>query len=78
MQQGWRGQTLCFIKVQFIFTKWAEVRAKAEYIKTLGSLHLKSFRSSLKYHHLWVTLYIDFAYYRVTQYSRSMKRLYGV
>ena len=26
MQQGWRGQTLCFIKVQFTFTKEAELR----------------------------------------------------
>ena len=30
------------IKVQFIFPNLAEVRAKAEYIKTLGSSHLKS------------------------------------
>ena len=27
LQQGCRGQTLCFIKVVFTFTKWAKVRA---------------------------------------------------
>ena len=27
VQQGWRGQTLCFIQVEFTFTKGAEVRA---------------------------------------------------
>ena len=26
VQQGWRGQTLCFIYVQFTFTKGAEMR----------------------------------------------------
>ena len=26
MQQDWRGQTLCFIEVEFTFTKWADLR----------------------------------------------------
>ena len=34
MQQGWRGQTLCLIQVEFTFTKGAEVREILNFSKS--------------------------------------------
>ena len=47
MQQGWRGQTFCFIWVEFTFTKGAEVRVSSIFAwerLTIGTLWVR-FRS---------------------------------